>query len=330
MFKFVTSTLINGSTYVDGSAAFVANETEKSLTLAHNCKFFKDNVTKITRAKYKLPVNDKLEIQIPSDISAGLYKIHMYIRSTENCDPLYANDFVYKGRPLDIEFVVKQGDSANTVANTIKRKANKWITLLFDNNKIINVDASNNKVILTATSEYQRFFTVEIMKFDENLNKFAYDGAFKTVYSMDPESDEYASNVFTLTKGNVGFLTYDYMMQNVRLATNANWMKGHPLRKYQVDEIPSVNGKYWEYVFTQCTERPEMQGTSVLGQYNKSITTHVVYVEDGVKSAFETELVKVFGTLSDDKAVAGANENNTKTVFDSSKPAAESASELGD
>ena len=75
--------------------------------------------------------------------------------------------------------------------------------------------------------------------------------------------------------------------------------------------MPIVNGKYWQYSIVQCTERPEMQGTSVLGQYNKSITTHVIFVEDTVKSAFDTELAKLGVEIKDYPSVSSSKDTQS-------------------
>jgi hypothetical protein len=55
-------------------------------------------------------------------------RIVLYIGLSMNCqDPFYANDFVYKGKPLFIEFPVKYGETADTVAKRVKAIADKYL-----------------------------------------------------------------------------------------------------------------------------------------------------------------------------------------------------------
>ena len=322
MFKFTTTSFVNGTTYLDGTPAWfgvkngtityadgttgsTTNTDETSFTVNKNVKFFKDSVQSISRAQYTLPEKAELEIDFnTANLEAGDYRMYLYIRSVDNADPLYANDMVYKGRPLYIEFKAK--GTAATDATGFVKTAKKWINLLYGNGNFINVSASGTKVTVKATNEYQRFYIAEIQKYDPEALVWAHDGAFVTLLSSDPNSPAYDEDVFTVTKaGKAGYGTYAQIIKDLRLPTNANTR----FFRHQENEMPIVNGKYWQYSIVQCTERPEMQGTSVLGQYNKSITTHIIFVEDAVKSAFDTELAKLGVTIADYPAVASSNDN---------------------
>lgn len=326
MFKFTTTSFVNGTTYLDGTPAWfgvsggtityadgttgtTTNTDEKSFTVAKNVKFFKDNIQSISRAQYTLPENAELEIDFSeASLTAGDYRLYLYIRSVDNADPFYANDNVYKGRPLYIEFKAK--GTAATDAAAFAKTANKWITLLYGNGQFIKVSASGTTVTIKATNEYQRFFTAEIQKYDDTALVYSYGGAYVTLFSSDPNSAAYDEDVFTVTKsGKAGYGTYVQLTKDLRLPTNANTR----YFRHQENEMPIVNGKYWQYSIVQCTERPEMQGTSVLGQYNKSITTHVIFVEDAVKSAFDTELAKLGVTITDYPAAAASSNDNQGT-----------------
>lgn len=322
MFKFTTTSFINGSTYLNGEPAFFAlkngtftypqgasldaatstNTSETSFTVNRNVKFIKEAVTKITKCKYTLPEN--AEMTIDFSVATGVtgtdnFRLYLYIRSIGDADPMYANDFIYKGRPLYIEF--QAGSSAADTATKFAKTANKWIKLLYANGNIVKVTASGSKVTLKATDEYKKFYVAEIQKYDENALKWAHDGAFVTLYSSDENSAAYTQGVFNVVKaGQQGYGTYTQLIKDLRLPTDANlafW-------RNQENEMPIATGKYWQYVITQCTERPEMQGTSVLGQYNKSITTHVVFVEDSVQAEFNTMLASLGVTIED---AAGSN-----------------------
>lgn len=325
MFKWTTTSFINGTsylngepewfavnggtiTYADGTTGSTTNKTEKSFTVNRNVKFFKDNVTSITKAKWSLPELAELEIDFAeAALEAGQYRLYLYIRSIGNADPFYANDFIYKGRPLYIEFKAK-GTPA-TDAENFKKTANKWIKLLYGNGDFVKVTQEGTVVTVKATDEYQKFFAAEIQKYDSQALVWAKDGAFVTLFSSDKDSEAYDADVFEVTKaGKPGFGTYVQLTKDLRLPTNANTR----YFRDQEDAMPLVTGKYWQYVVTQCTERPEMQGTSVLGQYNKSITTHVIFVEDGVQSAFDSALSTFAG--SEIEQIKTADEKKTESV----------------
>lgn len=330
MFKWTTTSFVNGLTYLNGepswfgvkngtitysdsdaaTAKVMATETtntdEQSFTVNRNVKFYKDNITKITRAQYVLPRLAELEIDFSeAALEAGDYRFYLYIRSIGDADPAFANDFVYKGRPLYIEFKAK-GTAATDAQNFVKT-AKKWITLLYGNGQIVKVSLNGSKVTIKATDEYKQFYVAEIQKYDPEALVWAHDGAFVTLFSSDENSDAYDEDVFTIVeKGRSGFGTYTQLIKDLRLPTNANTR----FFRDREDAMPIVNGKYWQYVITQCTERPEMQGTSVLGQYNKSITTHVIFVEDSVKAKFDTELAKLGVTITEIPETKASNESN--------------------
>lgn len=80
------------------------------------------------------------------------------------------------------------------------------------------------------------------------------------------ENPAYISNV-------VGFGTYDYMIHNLRLPTNANWRFTSPA----ASEMPRVGGKYTQYSFEYTVPR-RLGGLSVAGQKTASTTIHTFFV----------------------------------------------------
>jgi hypothetical protein len=47
-------------------------------------------------------------------------------------DSFYANDLVYKGKPLYVEFAINKGDSAATLATRVKKVADKFLLFYAD------------------------------------------------------------------------------------------------------------------------------------------------------------------------------------------------------
>lgn len=89
------------------------------------------------------------------------------------------------------------------------------------------------------------------------------------------ENPAYISNV-------VGFGTYDYMIHNLRLPTNANWRFTSPA----ASEMPRVGGKYTQFSFEYTVPR-RLGGVSVAGQKNYSTTIHTFFVLNDLAKTFK-------------------------------------------
>lgn len=109
-----------------------------------------------------------------------------------------------------------------------------------------------------------------------------------TIGGDESETPAYISNV-------VGFGTYDYMIHNLRLPTNANWRFTSPA----ASEMPMVGGKYTQFSFEYTVPR-RLGGLSVAGQKNFSTTIHTFFVlndwADTFKAYFTTTEDVVKGT----------------------------------
>jgi hypothetical protein len=71
-------------------------------------------------------------------------------------DSFYANPFVYKGKPLFIEFPITASDTAETAATRLVKIANKYV-LFTAQEKILDVTANEGKVTFEAVNGYQLF-----------------------------------------------------------------------------------------------------------------------------------------------------------------------------
>ena len=80
----------------------------------------------------------------------------------------------------------------------------------------------------------------------------------------------------------VGFGTYDYMIHNLRLPTNANWRFTSPA----ASEMPMVGGKYTQFSFEYTVPR-RLGGLSVAGQKNFSTTIHTFFVLNDLAATFK-------------------------------------------
>lgn len=317
MFNFTTTTVINtNQDYTTGLALWstqdATDDKPASLNVKRHLKFIKDNVLSITKAEYsapQMPVATLDFAHLTAPTATTTFRIAMYIKLSNSANSYYANDLVYKGKPLYIEFVWKQGETAAAVAAKIKDIAKKYMLLVYEKDLVkISIDGTTtSKVIITGTDECQRFERVDIEKFVEgDVPAF---GKFEVVKSAMTEAhktdSDYDAN-FTIVQGKEGFGTYQWILKNLRLPTAAktSWTS------VTADEAPILGAKYNEYVVRYCVNRGVMGGDAV-GEVTKSLTTHVFFVNQAISSEFETALKKIApeGTLIDvpKKATSGEN-----------------------
>jgi hypothetical protein len=70
-------------------------------------------------------------------------RVVLYVGLSMNSqDSFYANDFVYKGKPLYVEFKVLAGDTADVVAKRVKTNADKYLLFVMGPERILNVTAT--------------------------------------------------------------------------------------------------------------------------------------------------------------------------------------------
>lgn len=300
MFQFTTTTVINSNEdYTSGLTPLWKAEEAKGGKPAHmnvkrHLNFIKENVVSITKAEYTPPKNAKatLDLQYLGK-TQGNFRIAMYIKlSQSSANSYYANDLVFKGKPLYIEFVWKQGEEAADVAKKIKDTVKKYMLAVYEKD-LVKVSVNGTKVVIEGVDEYQRFERVDIEEYvkEEGMSTL---GEYKVVKSAMTEAHKtdagYDTN-FTIEQGKEGFGTYQWILKNLRLPTAArtSWAA------INADEAPIIGAKYDEYVIRYCVNRGIMGGDAV-GEVTKSLTTHVFYVNQTVSASFKDALAIIAPT----------------------------------
>ena len=281
MFQFTTTTVINANEdYSTGlelwSAQSAKDGKPASLNIKRHLNFKKPNVVSITKALYTAPKLAKATLDLSYlGKTKGNFRIAMYIKLAQSsANSYYANDLVFKGKPLYIEFVWKDGEAASAVALKIKDIVKKYMLTVYEKD-LVKVTVDGTKVEITAIDEYQRFTRVDIEEYVKDATTPLY-GAYEVVKSAltedHKEDAEYDEN-FTIEQGVEGFGTYQWILKNLRLPTAArtSWTA------INADEVPVIGAKYNEYIIRYCVNRGIMGGDAV-GEVTKSLTTHVFYV----------------------------------------------------
>lgn len=304
MFQFTTTTLINDNLDYTTKLPRWSEQDEDttqdppvqgSFNVKRVGKFEKPNVAAIYKRAYSAPVLAKATLDLSGITAAsGIFNIFMYIRLSGNQNSLYSNDMVLKGKPFNIQFEKKTGETAAQLANKLVGIVNKYLNMY--SYKYFNVKANGNNLEIEAIDEYQRFTALDVQEYDENAGPIVYAdraGGFVTIFSAKEATDPEYDGKNTLVQGKEGFGTYQHIIKDLRIPTLDVRRWEAPLQ----DEVPIINGRYNQYTVYYRKDRGLMGGAAV-GQQVVSQTTHVFYVNQAVATDFEAALAKV-GTIEE-------------------------------
>lgn len=275
MFNFTTTTLINGAKTVGHDSFEVVDN--KIFRVFHGPQFKKGDVMAVYKAPYVAEAMDTVEIDLSGLSTTKYYRIAMYIRSVGNADPMYANDFVFKGKPLYIEF---KGDAK---ASDVKAIADKFLLALYDE-KIIDLKAtSDTKLTVTAINGYQRFHHVALEEWVDAPTTI--EGGDWTVKT------DFTANV---VMGAEGKGTYEQVLKDLRLPTgdHMSFLNRGAL------QMPVLDGEYVQVTVHMCKLLAGYPGGIGVGNPTKSVTTHVFYING--KDLADDFIAKLKTVIGDD------------------------------
>ena len=290
MFQYTNTIILNSNLDSSGTPKWTAQaETDKtdtapakegSLDVKRVMKFIKDNVQAIYKRAANDPELSTAEFDMVND-GAGVYRIALYMRLSGSNNAYYANDMVFKGKPLVYEFSVTADDTASEMATKAKNAIDKITSLYGD--RYITVEAKNAKLIIKGTDEYQIFTVAKLQKFDPTVNSALIGGEF--VDSLEA----------TIKNGKPGFGTYAQIIKDLRLPT----MEAIRFGGINQEELPILNAKYNQYTIYYCKDRGIM-GSDAVGDTVTSKTTHVFFVNTDIATEFESALGNI-GTVEEVK-----------------------------
>ena len=263
MFQFTTTTIINNNVDFTTNLPLWTSQAENtqdgtvgSFNIKRQLKFLKPNVTAIYKQAYSAPVLATATVDMASITQAsGVFRIAMYIRLSDSQNSYYSNDFVFKGKPLYIEFQKNAGETGAQLAAKVAKIAKKYLVAVCEF-QIIKVTATDTKVIITAVDEYQRFTKVDLEYFNESAGQNlmgGYTGEYQVIASAKVATDEEYDTKNTIVQGVEGFGTYQWVLKNLRLPTAANtrWTR------IVQDEAPLLGAKYNQYTIEYCVNRDD-------------------------------------------------------------------------
>lgn len=259
--------------------------------------FKKPNVSKMFKRAASDPVIGNVSFKMAQQ-DAGIYRIKLYMRLSGSQNSYYANDFVFKGKPLVYEFrIASNSTSGANVAAEAKRVIDKIQTLYGD--KWIKTSVDEDVLTISGTDEYQLFTEAKLQK----LNMAANNPLTNEVFEDIAEG--------TIVPCREGFGTYTHILKDLRLPT----MESRRFEAVNQEELPIPGMKYNQYTIYYKVDRG-LFGGAALGQQVTSMTTHVFYVLEQISDAFET-MIKKLGTLTEEekpiKIESGVDDQATTT-----------------
>lgn len=286
MLNFTQQTVINSAD------RFEKIKDKDILRIKRIGDYKKANIKGVFKTVASDPVKGTAVITPAALDSGAAYRLVVYLRLQKSVNSLYANDLVYKGKPLFFEFkgTGTIGTDITAMVKAINSQQRMWdngITYLVASDNASTATANDATTLtLTCADEYQLFYHVELQRFDTSVNASAnptasqYVSVYKFVNGEAGNSPQIA-----VTQSKLGVGTYEMLIQDLRLPTyeNTNWISMNKM------EMPIVGEKYTQYVLEYEVERGIM-GLGSAGALVTARTTHVLFVKSNLVAAFDAVL----------------------------------------
>ena len=288
MLNYTTTTIVN-----DGANVF-SDASKKLFRVKFGPELFNDGTIHkaclVKKQAYVAPVKAKATVTLPS--ASGIYRIAMYIRLRNNNNPYFSNDWVFKGKPLYVEF-----NGGDTAAQIVSR-AKKYMLAQYGYN-LVDFSTDEEKLVITAHDQWEMFMDQDnnngvrvekLVTVDTSGKVVTGDSSLPTHEAFVPDT----TAVVTVDNGTEAFGDFVHIVKDLRLPTAANrrWQgiaEGDVMGDEPNDDKPLPTGKYTQYTIQYTSERG-VQQQSALGGLGVSRTVHVFYVESAAVSAFEAAL----------------------------------------
>lgn len=297
MFKFTTHTFISGKDYFNGKmprfqamlgrtdakgkalpSAFVVNQNRQFIEA--------DTIVAAYKREGDYGKLESVDLAPLAGISGttkqDIYRVILWIKlAMDSQDSAYANNRVYKGRPLTFDVTGDVLSDPEKLGKYLKR----YQLAYYNDDDLVRVKDGK----LVATNIYQRFTKLEVQKYDETIEN-PITNHYVTELGGMFEGNTTEDGTFTKEMGREDFGTYHQLTKDMVLPTFEHLR----IEANQKDEQPVPGVLYNQYTIHMCAKRG-FYGMNAVGEPLKSKTTHVFYVNQAIASDFEAELNKVLG-----------------------------------
>lgn len=291
MFQFTTTTVINSAKDYTNPSVELFKGDSKYFDVKRVNRFKVKNIRSVykqdpvaqSNAKATIDMSKVKTVLTTSKATKGTFRVEIYVHLAQsNNNPLYSNTWVVKGRPWTFEFSATSTEDAGAIVDKVIKMIKKFKLFTMDTEQL-KATKEGTKLVLTAQDPYQIFSKVELQYFDPNIGTTT--GCCTPRGEYAPVENYGVTDVASITPGNEGFGTFEWIMRNLRLPT-AEQTRWNAL--YQ-DDRPMVGATYTQYTLEYCENRGILGGDAV-GEETKSVTTHVFFVNQAVKNQFEAAL----------------------------------------
>lgn len=308
------------TTFVNSASNIYANSTKKFFRVKYGPEIHNDGIVRkaclVGYEAYRAATKAKLDFNLSTTgvaTSGTIYRLVLYIRERNNNSPIFSNTWVFGGKPIIIEYT--GGTTASATLTSLMETIEKYMLNIYGNEIFTVSNPSGNILRLEAKDQWTIFMNQD-GKAEAAVEKLVpYDSSTDT-----PEHWESVTTITTtaasnnvIANGNEAFGDFDHIMKDLRLPSreNTSWF-GTTVGAGENDDVPSVTGHYHQYTIQLTSERGVLQQSAV-GGVGVSRTVHVFYVENSVKSDFETALTNAGIIVAADST---ANPPVTGTVAD--------------
>lgn len=300
MFQYTNTIVLNSLKDVTTGLDKIVERTidgNPALDIRRVNVYKKDNVSKMYKRAASDPVIGNVSFKMTQQ-DAGIYRIKLYMRLSGSQNSYYANDFVFKGKPLVYEFrITSNSTSGANVAAEAKRVIDKIQTLYGD--KWIKTRVDDDVLTISGTDEYQLFTEARLQKLNMAANNALTNEVFEDIAQG------------TIVPCREGFGTYTHILKDLRLPT----IESRRFEAVNQEELPIPGMKYNQYTIYYKVDRG-LFGGAALGQQVTSMTTHVFYVLESISGEFETMLKKLGSLVEEEKPIkieSGVDDQATTT-----------------
>ena len=307
MFQYTTETILNtnegGLCYKNGHenkrvlAIHMANDSNTgtstnpdTLLIDGVGLYKKEFINAVYRTAYKDDVRETLTVKMPAADTKDekVYRLMITTSQEGITSPIYADAQLRHKKPFFYEIIVP----ANMTEQNIAEKFIKSITnemAQTDFNFFTAALSGTDSITLTADDCYTRFQTIQIASIERQNNNYTGFEDYKVLVDWK-RADGTNASVTAFKAGTEGAGTVARLIKNLRVPTDAN------TDPFAADNggRPIPGGKYNQYTIEYITNRRHIGG-QVMGALDKSITTHVFFVESGMVTEFEKAIDDVTG-----------------------------------
>jgi hypothetical protein len=280
MWQYTTETIINsnkgklkqidsadGKTLLDDELVRFYKDTKGIIYIEGVGRFDVANIKGAWKRPYAEARPSTGELVVPGATAGKVYRLQVWVSEEGTIRPELQNAMLMKSLPFHFEVEATDKEALEvTLENAINKMfAKKGADRLF------NVKSEEGKLVLTATDCYVRFDEVRL---DEVPNSDETDlTGYKNYKAVEGAE-------WTGVRGTEGNGTVARLVKNLRLPTKVS------LDPFGADQggKPVPGGMYDQYMFEYVTDRSHV-GHQVFGSVgDRSLTTHVFFVNKGEAS----------------------------------------------